>query len=451
MPADATIPLLPVPPRRRLSFPRLILRIISNPVASWAEEFYDEPIVFYRWLGVEVVYVMDPELIQTVMLDDIESFAKNPPHEEVLGSLGGRGLLIEEGEAWRWQRRLAAPLFSPAEVAHFAPNFAAGAQGVLARWSEAPPGTLQAIGRDMTRTTLEVLQDTVLGASLSEEDRRAVEQFGSAFLAHSVWKVAYSTLGISPSLSHPGSRQMARASAELRRVAQRLIERRRQEGGMSADLLGRLIAARDPATGNSMPDSLIIDNVVTFLMAGHETTAQALTWTLYLLSLFPHWQERVRDEVRSAAGEEAKLPLLDAVFQEAMRLYPPAPAMARITSRPVRIGGVALKKGATVLVPIYVVHRHRRLWSDPLVFDPRRFEGDAAASRHRYAYMPFGAGPRTCVGAAFAMLEGKTILARLLARARFELPQGEEPVPFARITLRPKGGLKLKVTPLERG
>ncbi len=451
----STIPLLPAPPKRRLSFPWLILKTLGNPVAAWAEEFYDEPLVLYRWHGVEVLYVMDPGLIQTTLLDDADSFSKNPPHEDILGGLGGKGLLIAEGEAWRWQRRIAAPLFAPAEVAGFVPAFAAAASGVAARWGAAEPGSLQEIDRDMGRATLKVLQDTVLGASLSEKDRAAVERFGTAFLAHTVWKIAFSSLGLPAALPHPGASSMARASDELRRVAQRLLDRRRQEGDDSADLLGRLVTARDPATGASMPDSLILDNVVTFLMAGHETTAQALSWTLYLLALIPEWQERAREEIRSVIGrgridhaQAGRLGLLEQIFQEAMRLYPPVPAMVRVTSRPVSLGGVALKEGANVLIPIYVLHRHRRLWSEPLAFDPGRFAPEAAASRPRCAYMPFGAGPRTCIGAAFAMLEGKVMLAHLLASVRFALPEGTQPVPFARITLRPKPKLKLKVTML---
>jgi cytochrome P450 len=204
-----------------------------------------------------------------------------------------------------------------------------------------------------------------------------------------------------------------------------------------------------------MPDALIVDNVVTFLIAGHETTSQALTWTLYLLALFPEWQEAVRQEVRSLAGngvigreELAKLPLLDAVFQEAMRLYPPAPVLMRRTVAPVTLGGMTLGAGATITIPVYIVHRHKRLWRDPLKFDPSRFATEAKATRHRCAYMPFGAGPRTCIGGTFAMVEGKTMLASLLGRASFALPDGEQPTPFARITLRPKEGLRLNVTML---
>jgi cytochrome P450 len=254
-------------------------------------------------------------------------------------------------------------------------------------------------------------------------------------------------------LPHPGSRVMTRAGATLREVARRVLAETRAKGSEGDNLLSRLVSARDPVTGEAMPEGLIVDNVVTFLMAGHETTAQALTWSLYLLALFPEWQERVRAEIRGVAGEGkigreeiAKLPLLDAVFQEAMRLYPPAPTLMRRTRVPVRLGDIALGAGATIIIPVYVVHRHRLLWRDPLSFDPSRFTPEAKANRHCCAYMPFGAGPRTCIGGSFAMLEGKTILATLLNRASFALPEGEEPTPFARITLRPKEGLRLKVT-----
>jgi cytochrome P450 len=431
----------------------LMLRMIGNPVASWGEDFYEEPLVRYRWLGLDTLFVMDPTLIQAILLDDVESYSRQPLNDDVFGAAIGGGLLNAEGHDWRWQRRLAAPLFRAEDVLAYVPIFAAACEPALRRWSESPPGAPQAIDKDMTRATLQALQDTVLGASLGDEDRKLIEQSGASFLAHSIWKVVLTSLNLPPSLPHPGSRAMVREGRQLREVAERVLAKARGSGG--DDLLQRLVTARDPATGDVMPDGLIVDNVVTFLIAGHETTSQALTWTLYLLALFPDWQEAVRQEVlgiaaNSPIGREdiARLPLLDAVFQEAMRLFPPAPVLMRRTLAPVTLGGIALGAGATITIPIYVVHRHRRLWREPLSFDPSRFSPAAKATRHRCAYMPFGAGPRTCIGGSFAMLEGKTILATLLARARFALPDGETPTPFARITLRPKEGLKLNVTML---
>lgn len=427
-----------------------------QPNRIWSEDFYREELILYRWLGLESAFIMDPALIQSVLLEDAGSYSKQPLNDDVFAEAIGGGLLNAEGEAWRWQRRLTAPLFRAEDVLAYIPAFVSACGTVLQRWGEAPPGTSQAIDRNMTRATLQALQDSVLGASLGEADRGSIEQAGGAFLGHSVWKIALTSLRLPPSIPHPGSRVMTRAGRTMRDIATRVLGKMREGAGERNDLLGRLVTARDPATGEAMPDALIVDNVVTFLMAGHETTSQALTWTLYLIALFPEWQEAVRREVLSVTEGRAigrddigKLPLLDAVFQEAMRLYPPAPVLMRRTIRPVTLGGVALGAGATITIPIYVVHRHRSLWQDPLNFDPSRFTAESRAGRHRCTYMPFGAGPRTCVGGSFAMLEGKTILATLLQHASFALPAGERPTPFARITLSPKQGLKLNVTPIQ--
>jgi cytochrome P450 len=455
MALDASIVEVPKPPAGRLPFLRLLARLVSNPVASWGEDFYDEPIVVYRDFGLETVFVTDPELTQQILLDDSDAFTKSPLYDNVLGRAGGKGLLIAEGEDWRWQRRIAAPLFRAEAILSYAPAFAASCEPVLASWRKATPGSLQTIGKDMTDAAMQALQDTILGADLGKQERKMVSEAGTAFLSSTTWKIAYASLKLPSWTPHPGSNAMRRAGDNLREVAGRVLANRRQGRGDGADLLARLVAARDQGSGAKMSDSLIIDNVVTFLMVGQETTAQALTWALYVLALFPEWQDKVRDEVRRVMGagplgasELDQLGLLEAVFMEAMRLYPPAPSLMRITRRPIKLGEVELASGATVVIPIYVVHRHRLLWSDPLRFDPSRFTPEARAGRHRCAYMPFSTGPRSCIGGAFSMLETKAMLATFLAKARFELPEGEVPVPLARITLRPKQGLKLKVTML---
>ncbi len=458
MAREAIIEERPVPPKGRLSFPMLMLRILANPVASWGEDFYEEGIIFYRWLGLETVFVMDPKAVESILLDTSGSYSKQPLNDEVLGAAIGGGLLGAEGEDWRWQRRLTAPMFRAEDMLGFVPAFAAAATPLLERWKAAGPGAVQDIDRDMTRVTFQALQDTVLGARVGEEDRRFIEEASAKFLVHSIWKVALSSLRLPRWIPHPGAREMARDARTMRDVAARVLAKARERDRGGNDLLERLITARDPATGEAMPDRLIIDNLVTFLVAGHETTSQALTWSLYLLALFPQWQERLREEVRRVVGEGAaierddlaKLVLLDQAFQEAMRLYSPVPILMRLTTCPVTAGSLRLKQDAMIIIPIYVIHRHRGLWKDPLKFDPSRFAPEAKAGRPRCAYMPFGAGPRTCIGGTFAMVEGKTLLARILATARLELPEGERPLPFARITLRPRDGLKLKVTMLEK-
>lgn len=453
MAVQATIAERPVPPKGRLSFPALLARMTRNPVASWGEDFYTEPFVLYRTRWQDTVFVMDPDLIQTILHDGIEDFTKSPIYTNVLGVGGGEGLLIAEGEKWRWQRRLAAPIFRAEEVAAYLPTFVAESETLLARWADAEPGTVQEVGPGVTDLTLQALLSTLLGTDLGVEERRIVETEAAAFLEPTSWKIAYAALGLPRFMPHPGMRRMVRAAAALRGVAERALARRRAGGATGTDLLGRLMSAEEPGTGRSMPDSLIVDNLVTYLLAGHETTAKALSWTLYLLAMLPEWQERVRAEVRSIAGgapvnaEQVKqFELLDAVFHESMRLYPPAPSLLRRVRKDVTFGGTRIRSGATAVIPIYVVHRHRRLWENPLTFDPSRFAQSARATRHRFAYLPFSGGPRNCIGGSFAMLEAKSMLATLLAGARFELPPGEAPTPVARVTLRAKPSISLNVT-----
>ena len=274
--------------------------------------------MLYRWLGLQTLYVMDPVLIQRILLVEAESYSKQPLNDDVFGEAIGGGLLNAEGEEWRWQRRLAAPLFRAEEMLRYVPAFAAASAPLLKRWNDSGAGAAQRIDRDMTGATLQALQDTVLGAGLGDDDRRAIQDAGANFLFYSMWKVALTSLRLPPSIPHPGAQKMARAGKTLRSVAQKVLAAR-SGANEGDDLLGRLVTAHDPATGNAMPAGLIVDNVVTFLMAGHETTSQALTWSLYLLALFPEWQERVREEVLGVAGdggigrdEIAKLTLLDA-------------------------------------------------------------------------------------------------------------------------------------------
>jgi cytochrome P450 len=225
-------------------------------------------------------------------------------------------------------------------------------------------------------------------------------------------------------------------------------ERRSMQGG--DDLTRRLIDARDPESGQAMSDERLVDNVLTFYLAGHETTAKALTWTLYLIARSPEWAAVLRDEIgRVTGGGPVLAEHLDhfvhtqQVLKESMRLYPPVPMMSRQAVADVSIEGHDIKAGTSILMPIYAIHRHARRWEDPDSFLPGRFANGAGTPR--YQYMPFGAGPRICIGMAFAMMEATAMLATFLQRARFEPLEGHEPVPVARVTLLPKGGMPLRV------
>ena len=233
-----------------------------------------------------------------------------------------------------------------------------------------------------------------------------------------------------------------------------IIATRRARGPSTPpDLLDLLIAARDPETGQGLTNEDLRNNLLAFLLAGHETTALALTWALYLLAFDPDVQERARDEATHRLGSRAAgaadldaMPLVRAVLEEALRLYPPAGLLTRTASQDdVLPGGHAVKAGATVMMPIYALHRHRRLWEAPDSFDPDRFLPGAGVSRHRFAYLPFAAGPRICIGLGFALMEAQIILATVLARFRFSLPAGSEPWPKMWFTIRPGSGMPLQV------
>jgi cytochrome P450 len=224
-------------------------------------------------------------------------------------------------------------------------------------------------------------------------------------------------------------------------------------GRESDDLLDRLIRARDPESGAAMDDEQLVDNLLTFYLAGHETTAKALTWTLYLLSRSIEWMARLQEEIERVTGGAPvanehieRLVLVQQVLKESMRLYPPAPMMSRQAVQDTVLDGHPITSGMSVLIPVYAIHRHQRRWEDPDAFDPARFAPDREQAMPRYQYMPFGAGPRVCIGRAFAMIEATAMLATFIRSTRFEVAQAAEPYPVARVTLLPANGVHLKVS-----
>jgi len=253
-------------------------------------------------------------------------------------------------------------------------------------------------------------------------------------------------------MPYPRKRRARAAARAIKKSMAELIHQRKSANREVDDLLGRMLAARDPETGNPMSEDKLIDNLATFLLAGHETTASTLTWALYLLALAPEWQERLAQEAREVAGEEPieakhieQLKLTLMVLKEALRLYPPVPILSRIAARDLDLGGHHFTKGTVFIIPIYAIHRHKELWDDPDAFDPHRFDSELQNGRARCTFMPFGAGPRICMGASFALIEATTILATLARQFRFRTLPEFEPEPVVRVTFRPRGGMPLEV------
>ena len=368
----------------------------------------------------------------------------------LLSPLLGRGILTSEGDQWRWQRQASSPMFTPDRLATFVPGFVRAAEMRIAAWRGAG-GQVQRIEDEMTRATFDVIAATLLPSSNATVPgifNDSVEKLRST----GGWELLYAVLNLPVWLPRPGMFAEAKAVKTLRSTVAGILESVRAGGQVEGSLTGRLIAARDPETGRSMDDEQLVDNVLTFYLAGHETTAKALTWTLYLLSQSPEWTAALEEEIARVAGDApitAKhldaLVLTRQVIEESMRLYPPVPMMSRQCVADTSLEGREIRAGMSLIMPIYAIHRHARRWESADAFMPERFAEGRESAIPRHAYMPFGAGPRVCIGRVFAMMESTAMLATFLQRARFEAVPGYDPSPTARVTLVPRDGMPMKV------
>jgi cytochrome P450 len=455
--AIAHTPLYPPtvsPPEHPLSLPRYLMRFVRNPLLGLPRAVYEEPLVVYRRGRAALVWVTDPPLVERILLAEPALFPKTPLEKRVFADTLGDGILTSQGASWRWQRRTAAPLFRHAELLSYIPSMAEAAHRQLAQWDSAPANAVRRIDRDMAAMTFDVIARTMFSGDATEAGP-TIQAAGARFLDNITWEIAAAMLRLPTWLWHPAKPAMRGAARELRTAVGALLVRRRASGRDSDDVMGRLMRVRDPETGTPMSDRQIVDNLLTFLVAGHETTAKALTWTLYLLARAPQWQERVRAEAIEVAGHAAvgaahieRLKATRQVLQESMRLYPPAPVMTRVCAADAELGGHAIGRGMLVVIPIFAMHRHRRLWDDPDRFDPERFSPEKAKKLPRTQFMPFGFGERTCIGMSFAMLEAIVLLATLVRGARLAWDGRHAPQPVSRVTLRPHGGMPLIVTRL---
>jgi cytochrome P450 len=428
----------------------MLPRFMRNPLLCIPREVYEKPIVFVPGPPPRA-YVCDPELVKTVLLDRREVFPKTAVLRRVLGPLLGNGILLSEGDEWRWQRQTVAPLFRHSDILDYVPAMAAAAERQIEVWRAAGPNVTHMVDRDMSRTTYEIISRTmlagggdVIGAAMGE-DR-------DGYLGGLPWLIAYAVLGIPDWMPRPRKTVMRRRESRLRSAVREVVQHRRAGAADESDLLGRLLAARRPDTNEQMSDEEVVDTLLTFLVAGHDTTAKALTWALYLLSRSPEWEEQVIAEVRNVAPAaiEAthleRLPTILQVVKEALRLYPPAPEITRIASTDTELGGIRLRGGTIIDIPIYAVHRHRSYWRNADMFDPSRFTPQEEEARSRYHFMPFGAGPRVCIGGSFALVEAAVLLALFIREFRFRCEPGYEPEPVARITLGPRDGMPMMVS-----
>ena len=415
---------------------------------QWAREYGD--IYYYRVFSRQVYFLNHPDLVKQVLLTDYQGFIKG----EALRAnrrIFGNGLVTNEGDSWLRQRRLIQPAFHRDRIESYGRTMVASTERMMATWQE---GETRDIHRDMMRLTLEIVAKALFNVEIAEERERISAALDTVMeLSSGARMLLPRVLRLLPT---PGNLRYRRAARQLDGIVHGLIGARRARGcdsnSDSDDLLSWLIEARDEA-GGAMPDRQLRDEVMTLLLTGHETTAVSLSWTWYLLGRHPEVEQRLWSELRSVlagrspgTGDLPRLAYTERVVKEAMRLYPPVWAIVRSAVAECEIGGYRVPAGATVMMSPWVMHRDPRYYAEPERFDPDRWLDDRGKAVPRFAYFPFGGGPRNCIGASFAMMEAVLVLATVAQRYRIQVAPHCRAEPQASITLRPRHGIEVVVS-----
>jgi len=400
-----------------------------------------------RFPPLRAVLVNHPALVEDLLVTHNRDLIK-PLSVQRLRSLLGKGLLTSEGDLWRRQRRLMQPAFHRERVSAYTTSMVELGVRAVAGWSD---GEERDIHQEMMRLTFAVAGKTLFGADLSGD---AGEVGAALAVALTALEKRIESFGIllPDAVPTPTNLRLRRAVRTLDRLVYRLIAERRASGEDRGDLLALLLAARDEQDGTGMTDQQLRDEVMTLVLAGHETTALALTWAWYLLAQHPTAEARLHAELDQVLGERlpsgSDLPRLTYagwVVAESLRLYPPAWAVERAAIRDTEIGGRRVRRNSTFLMSPWTIHRDPRWFERPLAFEPERWADDLARRLPRFAYFPFGGGPRQCIGNTFALTEATLLLATIAQRFRLGLTPGQEVVPAPAITLRPRGGLRMRL------
>jgi cytochrome P450 len=440
-------------PEKPLSLFETIRVARENGMATIPRGAYDELIYELKSGGGRALVVSDPVGVKRILLDNVANYPKTPEDTPFLSAAFGDGLLTLDGEKWRAHRRLMSPPFDHRSIVSYAQGMVEATQGFLAEWDSQAPGAELDIAEAMTALTLKIISRAMFSADSEEIS----DLLGSTF-ERGLGAMSFGLMDLLPVI---GPIRMRAKIANIRTIFSRLdtamyklINERVKAGGDGAnDLLGRLVAARDADTGLALGDQEVRDEMVIIFFAGHETTALAMTFAFYLLAQRPEQEAKLHAELdRVLAGripgyqDIEALPFTRMVIEETMRLYPPAPGLSgRQALAEDVVCGHKVAKGTQVFVAPWIIHHHTKLWDAPEVFDPERFSAERSKGRPRFAYLPFGGGPRVCIGASLAMTEACLILAMIAQRYRLQLAPDQEIVLRTRITLRPRDGIRMKL------
>ncbi len=448
-------PFVPPAPTPRTKPPSMLemMRIVyRNPLELWGEPSYNEPYISVTGVGGPLVVANDPALIRHVLVDNAKNYRMATVRQLILRPILRDGLLTAEGDVWKRSRKAMAPVFTPRHIFGFAAPMLRRTEAFAERYEA---GGVHDIAVDMTNLTYDILAETLFSGEIAGEPGSFAHQIDRLF--ETMGRVDPLDLLRAPEWLPRFTRIRGRKTmAYFREIVADTMEMRRARmasdpDGVPEDFLTLLLRAEGP---DGLTRGEVEDNIITFIGAGHETTARALGWTLYCLAEAPWERAPIEAEIDAVLAREPDptkwldaMPRTRAAFEEALRLYPPAPSINREPVVPEQWRDLYIPAKAAVLVMPWTVHRHRKLWDRPDAFMPSRFHPENRQKIDRYQYLPFGAGPRVCIGASFAMQEAIVALAVLMRRYRFDTTSETKPWPVQKLTTQPQGGLPMQVTP----
>lgn len=444
-----------IPTRRDRPLPLIpfLWQSWRDPLLIWSARHFTEPQLYGKSAFGAVIVVSHPAGVRHVLTENAANYEKGALQRRILGPMLADGLLLAEGETWRRARRVLAPLFTPARIAGLMQRMAEVCRARVDSWNLTAQGRILDVDSEMSTLTFEILSATLFSDELGGE-AKGFERALNRFLAVGARIDPLDVLGAPHWIPRVGRlRSGGEAEFFATKVAALVANRRTAMAAGTShadDLLSALLGARDDVDGTALSDHEVTANILTFILAGHETTARALGWTLHLVSRSPEIMARLNQEADGFDPSQADwadaMPWTRAVLEETMRLFPPAPTMARRALGPDEIGGQAITAGTAVVVSPWLLHRHKTLWDEPDAFMPERFLPEVRKRIDRYAYLPFSAGPRVCIGASFAMQEAMVALAAIFRTATVRATMVQEPVPTHRITLRSRAPLRIHLS-----
>ncbi|MEF3076270.1 cytochrome P450 [Methylobacter sp. Wu1] len=422
----------------------------ANPfqaLCSWQRDYGD--LVSFRLATRQLYLFSHPQLVEQALVKQSHNFVKmyNPKKPTGLSLILGQGLLTSQGDLWRRQRRLMQPVFQRASLTPMIPQMVTAGNNLLHRWQQLGDGAHVNLADEMMQLALEVITQTMFSTSVLDKvgDIASALDTGLKYAAKTISNPLTPPLFIPT----PANRAFKQATGVLDNIIYSMINQRRSQSIEQRDLLSMLLNVRDDDTGNSMSDLQIRDEVITIFTAGHETTANVLTWTLYLLARHPDVLAKLKAELHDQLQDNTpdaeslqQLVYTRAVLSEAMRIRPPAGILIRKISQDTEIDGYALKADSLAIFSIYNIHHHPDYWQQPEQFDPERF---LTADKRKFAYMPFGTGERVCIGNHFALLESQLLLSMIVQHYDVELLNNDEIEIEMAVTIRPKGGIPVRL------